>query len=319
MPRSMAQNADKPDLYRTMQRAWLFFLPFQLLAIIGFVGILTGVTVAMTVVLLTGGVQPAPLPGEIVSLPNPPLPPRDRISPVFTAEVQYWNDDIMRWSQEYGVDPDILATVIQIESCGHYLVNSPAGAQGLFQVMPFHFDEGEDMLDPNTNARRGINYLIGGLELADGHIGLAMAGYNGGWGVIPRGWGRWVQETRNYYVWGSQIYMDALAGKTTEQSEALQSWLQAGGSRLCAQAAAVLGLSGPTPTPSPTFAPPTPAPLVSPTPTVPALPTQPTIPALAAPSPTNTLSFGSPSGTSGSAATPQPTFMIPPSITPPTR
>lgn len=299
----MAQNAEKPGLYRHMQRAWLFFLPFQLLAIIGVIGIVTGVTAAMLVVLVSGGVQPAPLPGEIASLPGVPLPPRDRIAPVFTAEVQYWNDDIMRWSKEYGVDPDILATVIQIESCGHFLVGSSAGAQGLFQVMPFHFNDGEDMLDPDTNARRGINYLIGGLELADGHIGLAMAGYNGGWGVIPRGWGRWAQETRNYYVWGSQIYLDALAGKTAQQSASLQDWLQAGGSRLCAQAAAVLGLSGPTPTPSPSAAPPSPAPLEMPSP-----------PGLL---PTPTLSFFRPPTAASSGAIAQPTFVIPPSITPP--
>ena len=295
----MAQKVEKSGLYRNMQRAWLFFLPFQLLAIIGAVGIVTGVTVAMIVVLLSGGVQPAPLPGEI-SQPAAVAPPRDRIAPVFTAEVQYWNDDIMRWSKEYGVDPDILATVIQIESCGHYLVNSSAGAQGLFQVMPFHFSEGEDMLDPDTNARRGINYLIGGLELADGHIGLAMAGYNGGWGVIPRGWGRWAQETRNYYIWGSQIYLDALAGKTPEQSAPLQEWLQAGGWRLCAQAATALGLSGPTATPSPVGLPATPAPVQFPT--APVLP--PIQPATATTAPT-------------AASAPPPTFVIPPTITPP--
>jgi soluble lytic murein transglycosylase-like protein len=165
---------------------------------------------------------------------------RDRIAPVFTPEVQFWSPWIMKWAREYKIDPDILATVIQIESCGHYLVSSPAGAQGLFQVMPFHFAEGENMLDPETNAKRGIAYLIGSLQRADGHIGLAMAGYNGGWGVIPRGWGRWATETRNYYRWGSLIYMDALAGKTTEQSAALQSWLNAGGVNLCRRAAEVL-------------------------------------------------------------------------------
>jgi soluble lytic murein transglycosylase-like protein len=154
--------------------------------------------------------------------------------------VQFWEPFIMRWSQQYGVEPNILATVIQIESCGHYLVNSPAGAQGLFQVMPFHFEEGENMLDPETNARRGIAYLIGSLERADGHIGLALAGYNGGWGVIPRGWNGWVQETRNYYTWGSTIYADAVKNVPLVESRGVQSWLNAGGVNLCRQAAAVL-------------------------------------------------------------------------------
>ncbi len=226
---------------RMLYRFWVAFLPLQLLLIIGAVGMTVGVMAALVVLLLRGGIPTAASaadPAQEAALQARLT--RDRIAPVFTPEVQFWSPWIMKWSREYGVDPDILATVIQIESCGHYLVNSPAGAQGLFQVMPFHFAEGENMLDPETNAKRGIAYLIGGLQRADGHIGLAMAGYNGGWGVIPRGWGRWVTETRNYYRWGSLIYMDALAGKTTQQSEALQSWLNAGGVNLCRQAAQVL-------------------------------------------------------------------------------
>ena len=39
------------------------------------------------------------------------------------------------------LDPDIIATIIQIESCGNPAARSTAGAQGLFQVMPFHFEE----------------------------------------------------------------------------------------------------------------------------------------------------------------------------------
>lgn len=224
---------------QTLYRLWLVFLPLQLLLIIGALGMTLGVMAALIVLLLRGGIATVASAGGQEALLQARLQ-RDRIAPVFTPEVQFWSPWIIRWAREYGVDPDILATVIQIESCGHYLVSSPAGAQGLFQVMPFHFAEGENMLDPETNARRGIAYLIGSLQRADGHIGLALAGYNGGWGVIPRGWGRWATETRNYYRWGSLIYMDALAGKTTEESEALQSWLRAGGINLCRRAAEVL-------------------------------------------------------------------------------
>ncbi|MCS6871368.1 MAG: transglycosylase SLT domain-containing protein [Anaerolineae bacterium] len=227
---------------QTLYRLWLAFLPLQLLLIIATVGMTVGVMAALTVLLLRGGVSTI-ASAESSSQHERMLQARlnrDRIAPVFTPEVQFWSPWIIKWARQYGVDPDILATVIQIESCGHYLVSSPAGAQGLFQVMPFHFAEGENMLDPETNARRGIAYLIGSLQRADGHIGLAMAGYNGGWGVIPRGWGRWATETRNYYRWGSLIYMDALAGKKPEESEALQSWLNAGGINLCRRAAEVL-------------------------------------------------------------------------------
>jgi hypothetical protein len=156
------------------------------------------------------------------------------LSSVFTAEVRYWGPLISAWGIQYQIDPNLIATVIQIESCGDPTVSSPSGAQGLFQVMPFHFAEGEDMLEVQTNARRGLDYLSGGLNLSDGHAGLALAGYNGGHGMINRGWGAWADETRRYYYWGSRIYAEAVSGMTT--SPTLLEWLSMGGNRLCERA-----------------------------------------------------------------------------------
>jgi len=166
--------------------------------------------------------------------PTGPEAASSALSTVFTPEVQYWEPLIKAWAIVYQVDPNLIATVIQIESCGDPLVSSPAGAQGLFQVMPFHFATGEDMLDVQTNAQRGIDYLLGGLERADGHVGLALAGYNGGHGVIQRGWASWASETRRYYYWGSRIYAEAISGMAS--SPTLQEWLDAGGRNLCSQA-----------------------------------------------------------------------------------
>jgi len=165
--------------------------------------------------------------GSLFAGPSP-------IAPLFTDEIDHWARDIGRWAEEHELEPNLLATVMQIESCGHPTISSYAGAQGLFQVMPFHFSAGEDMLDVVTNARRGMEYLVGGLELAGGHAGLALAGYNGGHGVINRGWATWAAETQRYYSWGSRIYMEAASGMAT--SPTLDEWLAAGGDRLCAQA-----------------------------------------------------------------------------------
>ncbi len=156
------------------------------------------------------------------------------LSSVFTPEVRYWEPLINAWAVLYGIDPNLIATVIQIESCGDPSVSSSAGAQGLFQVMPFHFMPGEDMLDVQTNATRGLNYLAESLAKANGHVGLALAGYNGGHGVIGRGWASWSEETRRYYYWGSQIYAEATSGMET--SPTLQEWLGVGGRNLCARA-----------------------------------------------------------------------------------
>lgn len=161
----------------------------------------------------------------------------ETLSPVFTDEVQFWKADILRWAKAYEIDPNLIATVIQIESCGDPNAGSSAGAQGLFQVMPFHFtaDEQTRMKDPETNAIRGLNYLKEGLKKANGHAGLALAGYNGGHGVIEWGWAKMYNETRRYYYWGTGIYEDAISGKTS--SERLNEWLNAGGRSLCSQAA----------------------------------------------------------------------------------
>jgi soluble lytic murein transglycosylase-like protein len=127
---------------------------------------------------------------------------------------------------------------MQIESCGHPSTSSTAGALGLFQVMPFHFQSDEDPFHPQVNARRGLTYLRRSWELAGGDPRLALAGYNGGHGVIPRGPDQWPAETRRYVYWGTGILEDADRGG--HQSPRLAAWLAAGGESLCQQAAVAL-------------------------------------------------------------------------------
>lgn len=156
------------------------------------------------------------------------------LAPFFAPAVRHWSDDIKRWAAQYDVDPHLLETVMQIESCGHPAVISNAGARGLFQVMPFHFEAGEDMLDPATNAKRGASFLNYCANAADGVVGLTLACYNGGPSVISKTRDRWSRETQQYYRWGLGIYSDAIAGAT--RSDTLDQWLAAGGARLCASA-----------------------------------------------------------------------------------
>ena len=162
------------------------------------------------------------------------------IAPLFTREVQHWAPQIVAWAAEFGIDPNMAATVMQIESCGDPNAESSAGAQGLFQVMPFHFSEGEAMQDPDTNARRGMAYLAQGMQMHNGDTGLSFAGYNGGHGTAARGWAAWANETQRYYTWSTGIYEDAVAGAAS--SDVLDQWLAAGGAGLCQQAAARLGI-----------------------------------------------------------------------------
>lgn len=166
--------------------------------------------------------------------------PSSGLSPIFTKEVQHWGNDIVRWANAAGVDPNLAATVMQIESCGDPRATSRSGATSLFQVMPFHFKFGENPYDPETNALRGMSYLARSLQAGGGDARLALAGYNGGIGVISRSeWG-WPAETKRYVLYGAPIYEDARNGAASSAS--LTEWYQKYGAGLCSQAAQRLGI-----------------------------------------------------------------------------
>lgn len=156
------------------------------------------------------------------------------IATFFAPSVQHWATDIQHWAEEYHVDTQLMATVMQIESCGHPTVVSSAGARGLFQVMPFHFETGENMIDPDTNAKRGGLFLNYCYNASGGDIGLTLACYNGGPSVINRPLNTWPNETQRYYRWGVGIYSDAIVNQPN--SDTLDQWMNAGGSSLCASA-----------------------------------------------------------------------------------
>ena len=155
------------------------------------------------------------------------------IAPLFTPEVQAWESQILAWSEMYALDPNLVATVMQIESCGYARATSPAGARGLFQVMPYHFQDGEDPYHPSTNARRGLGYLKQSLQTG-GTPRLALAGYNGGITGAQRPPESWPDETHRYIYWGVDIYQDAL--NDLDHSPRLEEWLARGGASLCQMA-----------------------------------------------------------------------------------
>ena len=158
------------------------------------------------------------------------------IAAFFTPTVQEWGGELYRWSREYDVPVNLLATVMQLESCGREDALSPAGALGLFQVMPFHFGAAEEPLVPDTNAYRSAAFLRECRGYAEGDITLTLACYNGGPSVTVRSFANWPRETQVYARWGAAIYLDATRGRS--RSNALEDWWDAGGRHLCAQAAA---------------------------------------------------------------------------------
>lgn len=168
----------------------------------------------------------------------PPPAAAGQLAPFFAPQVQRWEPQILAWAAEHELDPNLVATVMQIESCGDPRATSGAGAMGLFQVMPYHFASGENAYDPATNAARGLDYLVRSLATFSGNASMALAGYNGGIAGASRPSNLWAQETIDYQYWGENIYADAAAGRS--ESVVLAEWLAAGGASLCAQAEAQL-------------------------------------------------------------------------------
>jgi len=162
------------------------------------------------------------------------------ISPIFRMEVLYWADPISNWASASQLDPNLVATIMQIESCGDPRAISSAGAMGLFQVMPFHFYERDDPFSPDTNAARGLAYLAKSYETSGGDVRLTMAGYNGGMGLIDRADWTWPAETKRYVQYGAPIYEDARNG--LDFSNTMNEWYEKYGVSLCIQAHQRLGL-----------------------------------------------------------------------------
>jgi len=196
--------------------------------------ILTGETTRPWDLIING------IPNEVRVAKADPVPNSVRLAPFFAPAVLYWEDDILRWAKAWDLDPNLVATVMQIESCGDPRALSRAGAMGLFQVMPYHFNESESPYEPDTNAKRGMAYLRKALDTYQS-TRLAFAGYNGGIGTAAKPDSSWPNETIRYTYWGTGIYKDAT--KQNNYSPRLEEWMAAGGASLCRQAEQRLGLS----------------------------------------------------------------------------
>ncbi len=222
---------------------FLFFLPPLAVALLAFLAF-GQVSVAETAPAETAPAETAPLdtPTPTVVLAQEAGSktqeagdvPSGELATLFTPEVLYWEEKILVWSEQHDLDPNLVATVMQIESCGDPKARSGAGAMGLFQVMPYHFAAGEDGYQPGTNALRGLGYLRQALSKG-GSVRMAFAGYNGGISGAAQGEAYWYAETQRYVYWGTGIYAAAQAGEG--HSTRLDEWLAAGGASLCRQAA----------------------------------------------------------------------------------
>ena len=87
-----------------------------------------------------------------------------------------------------GLTPELVLSVMQVESNFDRYAISSAGARGLMQVMPFWLEEldrpNDDLFDIRTNIRFGCTILKHYLDREKGHHARALARYNGSVGKL---------------------------------------------------------------------------------------------------------------------------------------
>jgi soluble lytic murein transglycosylase len=114
----------------------------------------------------------------------------------------YFSDLVTAESNAYDIDPLLMFALIRQESVFDDQVSSWAGAVGLTQIMPATGEwiaemlpwsayQEADLLQAYLNAKFGTWFMSRILEMTEGHIPAALAGYNGG----PGNGVYWLEES----------------------------------------------------------------------------------------------------------------------------
>jgi len=124
-----------------------------------------------------------------------------------------YDDIIGEAADAYKIDPDLIRAVVRAESAFNPMVVSPAGAQGLMQLMPALTEEMgvTDPFDPRQNIMAGTRLLKDLLTRHKGNVTLTLASYNAGLGNVRKYGGRVppFKETRNYVKRITSLIADA--------------------------------------------------------------------------------------------------------------
>lgn len=114
-----------------------------------------------------------------------------------------YEDQIIRYSEESGLDPHLVMGIIWAESKFNPNATSNKDAKGLMQIIPrtgswiagqvgiSQYDD-EMLYDPETNIMFGCWYFAYLLKVFDGDTELALASYNGGMGNVMK----WLKDNR---------------------------------------------------------------------------------------------------------------------------
>ena len=130
---------------------------------------------------------------------------RQNVAPLQSQPAAVSRDQIEgiidRVARKVQLAPELIRAVVAVESSYNPTAVSPAGAQGLMQLMPTTAaDLGvKDSFDPAENIDGGSRYLSQLLDKYAGDLDRTLAAYNWGQGNVDRhGLEKMPTETRNY-------------------------------------------------------------------------------------------------------------------------
>lgn len=91
---------------------------------------------------------------------------------------------VQKASEKYGIDENLIKSIIKIESNFNPNAVSKAGATGLMQIMPFNYEDLgiTDPFDIEQNIEGGTKYIKKCLDMYNGDVQMALMAYNGGCG-----------------------------------------------------------------------------------------------------------------------------------------
>jgi len=104
-------------------------------------------------------------------------------------------------AQKYNLTPELLSSIIKVESNFDPNAKSPAGARGLMQLMPETSKSlgVKNSFDPAENVMAGAKYFSSMLGKYNGDIKLALSAYNAGPGRVDERKGiPDIDETKKY-------------------------------------------------------------------------------------------------------------------------
>ena len=115
-----------------------------------------------------------------------------------SIDVEKIYSTVDKYSQKYGVDRNLILSIIKQESNFNPNAVSSAGAKGLMQLMDFNSDAYgvTNPFDVDQNIEAGVKHIKDYLNMFDGNLEMALMAYNGGPGTMER---RGVKSSSDLY------------------------------------------------------------------------------------------------------------------------